>query len=261
MLSIKDVRNYMTVWRRQTYCSALEYCYSIKNDKQVYDLTLEVLKLQGLESKFMDGHSIERIPIINEGRIHIVFSRIFWDMIDQYITPVYYIALIVKNCLRSGIDEPEQIAGIVGRGLRSLPSFLRELDLTYKLVCLFPQAEILNGPEQDVWDHTDLLIKSHGGEYRLWSYQNSPRGLENTAARFYGRRGELPKGYHVLCPIDISNGKEVEELEGWYFYSEQYVRFLYDMISIEKPDDYNTVSSLQMYAMRIYLNKAKIVRK
>ena len=119
-----------------------------------------------------------------------MFSNIFWDIAGEYITPVYYVASIVKQCIERDITNSNQVAGIVGRGLRSFPSFLREMDLTYKISCFFPEAEITNGPEQDVGEHTDVLIKNGDTEYRLWSYQNFERGLTNTASRFYGRRRE-----------------------------------------------------------------------
>ena len=95
----------------------------------------------------------------------------------------------------------------------------------------------------------------------MWSYQSFERGLNNTASRFYGRRGMVPKGYHILCPIDIGNSAEVEEVDGWYFYSDRYVKYIYDMISIEKPDEYETIARLQEYAMKIYLKKANVVYK
>lgn len=261
MLTIGDIRKYMTVWKQQTYRSGLEYCYAIKKDKQTYDLTIEVLQLQKLDDKAMDGTSVQNIPIKNEGKVDVIFTDIFWDIAGEYITPVYYVASIVKQCVKRNILNSEQVAGIVGRGLRSLPSFLREMDLTYKISCLFPEAEITNGPEQDVSEHTDILIKNGNIEYRLWSYQNFERGLNNTASRFYGRRGKVPKGYHILCPIDIGNSAEVEEVDGWYFYSDRYVKYIYDMISIEKPDEYETIARLQEYAMKIYLKKANVVYK
>lgn len=251
----------MGKWKQQTYRDGLEYCYLIKKDKQAYNLTVDVLKLQRLENKSMDGNSVQCIPIKEEGRVDIIFTDIFWNLAGDYITPVYYVASIVKKCLERRIEEPKQVAGIVGRGLRSLPSFLREMDLAYKLSLLFSDAEILNGPEQDVGEHTDILIMAGDHEYRLWSYQNTDRGLKNTAERFYGHRGEIPEGYHVLCPINISNKAEVEEINGWRFYSGRYVSDIYEMISVQKPDKYDSIARLQAYAMRLYLEKPNIVQK
>lgn len=261
MPTISDIRKYMDVWSRQTYRSGLEYCYQIKKDKLAYDFTIDVLRLQGLEARIMDGNSVQNIPIKNEGKVDIIFTDIFWELAGDYLTPVYYVASIVKKCLERRIEGLEQVAGIVGRGLRSLPSFLREMDLAYKLSLLFPDAEILNGPEQDVGEHTDILIMAGNYKYRLWSYQNTDRGLKNTAERFYGHRGEVPEGYHVLCPINISNKAEVEEINGWRFYSGRYVGDIYDMISVKKPDKYDSIARLQAYAIRLYLEKPNIVYK
>lgn len=137
MLTIGDIRKYMGVWKQQTYRSGLEYCYAIKKDRQAYELTIEVLQLQNLNDKAMDGNSVQNIPIKNEGKVDILFSDIFWDIAGEYITPVYYVASIVKQCVERDITNSNQVAGIVGRGLRSFPSFLREMDLTYKISCFF----------------------------------------------------------------------------------------------------------------------------
>lgn len=260
MIKIEDIRKYMGVWSQQTYLSGLDYCYSITKDKDTYDLTIEVLKIQKLAEKKMDGFSVQDIPYKEEGKTEVIYTDIFWHTVEEYVTPVYYVAAIVRECEKKQLSK-EKIVGLVGRGLRAFPSFLREMDLTCKIAQFFPDAEIENGPEQDVGDHTDVLIKSKGNIYRLWSYQNFERGLDNTAQRFYGKRGKVPSGYHVLCPIDIGNESETEKINGWIFYSERYVKYLYEMIAIEKPDDYRTIKRLDEYAMRMYLNKAKIVKK
>jgi len=62
MLTICDIRKYMAIWKQQTYRSGLEYCYSIKKEKTIYDLTVEVLQLQKLDNKLMDGYSVQNIP-------------------------------------------------------------------------------------------------------------------------------------------------------------------------------------------------------
>ncbi len=260
MIKIEDIRKYMGLWSQKTYLSGLDYCYSIKKDKTSYDLTVEVLRKQKLDEKKMDGYSVQKIPYIEEGKTEVIYTDIFWNIAEEYITPIYYVAAIVQECVRKNVP-PDRVVGLVGRGLRAFPSFLREMDLTCKFAQFFPNAVIKNGPEQDVGDHTDILIESRGNVYRLWSYQNFERGLNNTAQRFYGNRGEVPAGYHVLCPIDIWNKAETEEINGWIFYSERYVKYLYEMIAIEKPDDYRTVKRLSEYALKMYLNKAKIVKK
>lgn len=259
MANIRDIRHFMETWKRMTYKEGLEYCHSIKNDSELFKLCAEVIQRQNLADKFMDGNSIQNIPIITEDRTRVIFTDIFWKLVGSYITPAYYIASIVNECVKSGIQSKDVITGTVGRGLRAFPSFLREMDLTYKISGHIQGADIVNGPQQDVREHTDILIQCQGVSYRLWSYQNFDRGLTNTAQRFYGKRGAIPKGIHVLCPIDIGNESEVEKVDGWYFYSDRYVNFLVEMMQIEKPDSYTEISRLQEYALKIYLKKANMV--
>lgn len=261
MNNMENIRLLITRWKNLTYGQGLDSFYAIKRDRGAYNKTIEVLKMQGLECKIMDGYSVNDIPIKNEERINIIFSDIFWECVEGFISPASYVATIVKACIDKGNQNTYEIAGIVGRGLRAFPSFLRELDLNYKFKNHFPQAEIINSPKQDVGEHTDIMIKCSDCNYRIWSYQNFERGLSNTASRLRGDRGNIPDGIHVLCPIDIGNEYEREEIEGWYFYSERYVRYLNEMMIIEKPDDYSLVSRLGDYAIKMYLKKANTIKK
>lgn len=259
MASIQDIRKFMSTWKQMTYRKGLDYCYSIKNDRGIFDLCVEVIQEQKLADQFMDGSSVQNIPYIKEDKTRVIFTNIFWNLASNYITPAYYIASIVNECVKKGVESKSEIVGTVGRGLRAFPSFLREMDLTYKVSSLIPDAIVVNGPEQDVGEHTDILIRIHGVNYRMWSYQNFDRGLTNTAQRFYGKRGNIPEGIHVLCPIDIGNDSEIEKVDDWCFYSDRYVHFIVDMMEIEKPDSYSDLRRLEEYAIKIYLKKANMV--
>lgn len=261
MQSIERIRAFINRWQQLTYAQGLDYCYAIKNDTELYDITVQVLRMQQIEQKKMDGNSVQNIPIKNEGKIDIIFSDIFWRLTEGYMSPASYVGTIVKECVENDINNVFEIAGIVGRGLRAFPSFLREMDLTYKFAKYFPNATVINNPEQDVIDHTDIYIKSNNYDYRIWSYQNFERGLKNTASRLRGYRGTVPEGIHVLCPIDISNEFEREEISGWFFYSERYVSYLYEMIIIEKPDEYSLISEMNDYTIEAYLRKANKIKK
>ncbi len=261
MPDIQDIRKYMDTWGQMTYKSGLDYCYEIKNNASVLEICTEVLKKQRLFEKKMDGYSVQNIPCINEGKTDIIFTNIFWKLAKIYITPVSYIGSVVNECTKKEISNIDEICGIVGRALRAFPSFLREMDLAYKLSRFMHNSEIVTGPEQDIGDHTDILIKYNNVEYRVWSYQNYDRGLYNTAQRFYGNRGNIPKGIHVLCPIDISNKNVIENVDGWFFYSEKYVHYLFEMISFEKPDSYAEIRRLEQYALKLYLKKPNIVSR
>lgn len=259
MVNIQDIRKYMKTWKQMTYRRGLDYCYKINENTKLFDLCIEVLKEQQLIDKNMDGYSVQGIPLIKEDQPKVIFTDIFWKLAGNYITPAFYIASIVEECEKKGITSKEEIIGTVGRGLRAFPSFLRELDLTYKISCLIPDANIINGPEQDIHEHTDILIQSHGTNYRLWSYLDSPRGLANTAQRFYGKRGDIPQGLHVLCPINIQNEYEVETMYGWCFYSDNYVHSLIEMIKNKKPAKYVDLKRLKAYALKMYLKKPNLV--
>lgn len=258
---MSNLRELMGIWNNSTYSDGLDYCLKIDKQSLTYKLTVEALKLQGLNTKIMNGYSVQGLPYINELGTGIVFSEIFWNMTNGFISPAYYIASIVEKCIERNITDKESIAGIVGRGLRALPSFFREVDLARKMSLRYPDAEVSNGPDQDVKDHTDIMINNDGREYRIWSYQCFDRGLQNTSLRFMGKRGVVPAGYHVLCPIDIHNNTETEEYCGWCFYSDRYVDYICEMIFIESPDDYETVSKLADASMWLYLKKANSVIK
>lgn len=262
MPTITDIRAYMDSWKQHTYRQGIDYCYSIKKDNEVFECTVEVLNKQKIATKNMDGYSIQNIPIKNEGKVDIIFSEIFWKLTEGYISPASFVGEIVRLCIERNIKDVYEICGIVGRGLRSFPSFLREMDLTYKLARYFPNAVIENNPEQDVKDHTDILIRCDNQKvYRIWSYQNFERGLVNTASRLRGNRGTVPDGMHILCPIDIGNKNEVEEKDGWFFYSDNYVHYLYSMQLFEAPDEYSYVSRMTEYAVKMYLKKPGIIKK
>lgn len=260
MNSIEDIKKYMKTWSMLTYKQGIDNCYALKKESDTYRVTVNVLKTQNLLEKKMDGRSVEAIPIKNEGDAKIIFSDIFWSIADGFISPASYVVSIVNECLKRKIDEVE-ISGIVGRGLRAFPSFLREMDLICKMAKYFPGATVHNNPTQDVNDHTDILIQHNGNDYRIWSYQNSKRGLENTSSRIKEQRGEIPKGIHVLCPIDVKNEYMREEVMGWYLYSERYVKYIHEMLVIEQKDDFETIKRMNEYAIKTYLGKANTLKK
>lgn len=261
MPNIDDIKNkYINVWSKQTYSEGLRYCVP-KGRSKIFKLTEKILQIQNLSDKHMDGNSIQGIPEKYEGKINIFFTKIFWDIAKIYITPAKYIVLIVEECLANKITGTKQVAGIVGSGLRAFPSFIREMDLAYKMSIHFPNATITTGPDQDVNEHTDILIENEEHKYRLWSYQSSEKGLSNMPSKFCGERGTVPAGYHVLCPLNIKNKAIVEQIAGWYFYSDEYVRYIYGIMTCEAPDNYYTIKSLKDDAIKLYLKRANIVDK
>lgn len=259
MAEIQDIRKFMDIWKQKTYREGLDYCFAVKSDKKVFDICVEVIQMQGLTDKYMDGYSVERIPIKDEGGTNVLFSNIFWDLVETYITPAIYVASIVDACIKKGNMSIREIAGMAGRGLRAFPSFLRELDLAYKFSNLIPDAQIITGPEQDVGAHTDILIKKGKNDYKVWSYQNTERALNNLVRKFGGFRGGIPRGCHLFCPIDIYYDSQVEEINGWRFYSNKYAKYLVDIIEMEKPDKYTDLIVFKESALKIHLKKANTI--
>lgn len=256
MDSHKELMNYIKRWSQMTYREGLEYCYEAKKDENLLDLTIEILDIQNLSEKKMDGNSIEKIPCIEEGKVDIIFSDIFHEIVDKYITPVYYITKIVKECLKNNIYSKTMVAGIVGRGLRAFPAFIRELDLKLKVLPLFPNAKSMTNPLQDVKEHTDILLEDGEKEYRFWSYQDSKWGLKNTAERLLGKRGELPGGLHVMCPIDVfATGADSENIHGWTLYSKEYINNIEDIVRHSNADDYIMIKRMDIYSAQDYLRK------
>ena len=114
----------------------------------------------------------------------------------------------------------EHFEGVVARGLRTFPSLLRERDFGENLE-RFLRASGLSRkdfnvtikPEEDISQHTDVLLRLRGCDYRIWLYQFTKAGLPHDMERVLGRRGELPEGLHVLCPLKTVIALEKEKLE------------------------------------------------
>lgn len=269
MPTIADIMRFMRIWNNQTYRVALDNILAITTNEEVFDLTANVLQLQNLTETRMNGYSVQRLPYICEGHVDVVFSEVFWRMIHGYISPAYYVGLIVRECLGKDINNDVRIAEIVGRGLRSLPSFIREVDLHSKVGSFLPNAEVTNGAEQDVRehaeqdvrDHTDILINYNEHEYRMWSYQSTDWGLDNTSHRFCEERGNLPDGYIVMAPIDIGNPEQVQSSYGWKLYSEEYVRSICEMIVENRVDDYDETVENDYGVIKDYLKEPRLIYK
>jgi hypothetical protein len=114
----------------------------------------------------------------------------------------------------------EHFEGVMARGLRTFPSLLRERDFGENLQ-RFLKASGLSGkdfsitlnPKEDIEKHTDVLLRLQGLDYRIWLYQFTKAGLPHDMERVLGRRGELPAGLHVLCPLKTLIALEKEKLE------------------------------------------------
>ncbi|MGD0495565.1 MAG: hypothetical protein ABSB28_05940 [Candidatus Bathyarchaeia archaeon] len=114
----------------------------------------------------------------------------------------------------------EHFEGVMARGLRTFPSLLRERDFGENLERFIRASglsrkdfSITVKPEEDIPQHTDVLLRFGGRDYRIWLYQFTTAGLPHDIERVLGRRGELPEGLHVLCPLKTVIALEKEKLE------------------------------------------------
>lgn len=215
MPDIVNIRKYMETWDKFSYGQGLNYCIEAKQNERLFQLIEKILEILEIKDIPMNGSSIQHLKgKVNEGDSGIVYSDIFYNSAKKYITPVYYLAKMVEAYGQETAYNEQEMAGKVARGLRAFPSFIREMDLEYKLDKALLHVESVRNPEMDIRDHTDILIRYDKQEYRVWSYQITPRGLDNTVERILGKRGRLPVGLHILCPIDIFNGAETEDISG-----------------------------------------------
>ena len=239
MANIKNIREYMAKWDSCTYEEDLKNCCDLSDKTQ--KTTLDILEKQNLISKKMNGKSSQNL-IVKEDKIDVIFSYIFSSMGDN-ISPALYIAKIVDECLSKKLDD-DLICRIVGRGLRSLPSFIRELDLEEKVLECLPGATSYRSTAEDVIGHTDVLLHYNKRIYRLWSYQCTEHGLNNTVSRLQGKRGKLRPGIHVLCPVNINSEADIVSIHDWKLHSDDYIKQVVNCINSEQYQKYNTIKQL-----------------
>ena len=80
--------------------------------------------------------------------------------------------------------------------------------------------------------------------YRLWSYQCTEHGLNNTVSRLQGKRGKLRPGIHVLCPVNINSEADIVSIHDWKLHSDDYIKQVVNCINSEQYQKYNTIKQL-----------------
>lgn len=243
MTTYKNVRNFTKAWAKKTYAEGVADYAKAAQDPDALEMVQRVMKRLNIADKPMTGDSCQGLPRIDEGRTTVRFSEVIDELVDTFLTPASYVAEIA---LRSRANRPEsEVAGETARALRAFPSFLREMDLGWKvgkeceardLGALACVADV----DADIDEHTDVFLSLAGRDYRLWSYLDSARGLANVKSKLSGARGEVPAGVHVLCPIDIT--RTCDEVRGWRFYPERGISEIVDVIENGAPlYDYGVV--------------------
>lgn len=253
----------MSEWAKHKYSTGLE---AIPNpDPAIKQKTKEVLFGLRRYYSYMNGYSIENLHRDDRAEISkdVLFSYEFHRMAESnYISPAFFAYRIVEKSCRNGAFPPHT-QGLVSRGLRIFPSFLRELCLAYKIKYYLPDAITKSDVNNDVNKHTDILLSINGSDYRIWSYQSN--SLYNTKRKIKGYRGELPNGIFVLCPFDRTNSKCYENINGWDMYSDIYVKKVVDTIvktDIASSDNYkDKIINATDDDLTRYLREIHIFRK
>lgn len=232
-MTIEDIQKYMRCWAQRTYNEEIAYFHALRNNAGMRRRIIVYLDKLKITNRHMDGYSITNLPRINaaEENRGIVpkYTEIFNQWLDMnYISPLTYIYKICENIPDTLSDE--LASGIIARGLRSFPSFFRELELAKQIESRIPGCIIYTrDTEVDVSQHTDILLEYNNSLFRLWSYQSSGKGIQNTSKRFSGIRGQIPGGMHIMCPFSRTNPDNRQKY-GWLFYSESQCCTVVDMI-------------------------------
>ncbi len=239
------IRELTDCWARQSYeqgCDAVERS-GIYEKRIISKLRHYLFELKRFRYKQMDGNSVQDLRRYEPAE---QYEQIrFADIVnrlknDDGFSPVKYMAQITKLCDERGLTESMTI-GLLARGLRSFPSFLREMDVEEQLENILTERRIpysiARSTEMDVAQHTDILVSSYGRDYRIWLFQNSKRGIRNTMMRLREERGKLPQGIHVLCPMNpMGANPRCIMKNGWCFYQTSYVKEIVDCIENPEPD-------------------------
>ncbi len=213
---MSNIRELCKVWSKKTYREGIEY-FKDENEEN-FPLVVSVFKQLQILDIPMDGYSCERLPKTEESRTGIkkTYSEIFHEEISKdTFSPATYLVRLFCEC-KETTDDERQIAGALARGLRTLTSLLREPDFAYiikeKLKVKDANADTSLNAKQDSGDHTDVLLQYNDTEYRIWLYQFSSRGLPHDIERLTGKRGELPAGNHLICPLKTELAIEYDKL-------------------------------------------------
>jgi len=216
------IRELTESWAQNTWREQLS---AIEVEDKISERLLDVLEEFGLTEKNVTGESVTRLKRTAEDLfirgLDISYSKAF-DMAYSENPPKLPI-LFLRN-VASKFDfaaaPQERFEGLMARGLRTFPSLLRDRDFGENLQRLFgseglsdAELSVVVNPEEDIPQHTDVLLHLRGQDYRLWLYQFTSRGLPHDIERVLGRRGELPKGIHVLCPLKTDLVLNKEKLE------------------------------------------------
>lgn len=214
------IRENCEIWAQSTFKETLLNIDDIS--AQVSTSSLQCFDNLAISGKRVSGYACEGLPKTEEGNtgVDINYTDVFHELYECGIfSPVRYLAELIRRYKDKG-GLSSRLDGFVARGLRTLTSLLREPDFAVLLVnsmLLLEQSTAVRlNPKQDAREHTDVLLSYKENTYRIWLFQFSNRGLPHDIERVTGRRGELPSGIHVLCPLKTEYAIEHERIENKY---------------------------------------------
>ncbi len=210
-----DIRNSVSGWAQQTFEESLSQLnISATLRTHVY----ECFNSLDLLNKRVNGYACEKLPKTEEGHtgVKITYSDVFHELFEKKMfSPVAYLVRLVELFIETQ-NSSAKLNGFLARGIRTLTSFLREPDfadgITEYLKSHDQNVQTNLNSRQDSGDHTDVLLNFKGHIYRIWLFQYSSRGLPHDIDRITGKRGKLPDGTHVLCPLHTEFAIEYDKL-------------------------------------------------
>lgn len=193
----------------------------------------------------------------------VIFTEIFHQLYDEgTLCPANYVRVIIDKLDAYNASALVKLTfadyiGIISRGLRAFASYIREVHLfslikqylwesgKYHYEVFEPNSEV------DTKEKTDIMFRIGPKLYRVWSYQNSPSGVEKTSYRI--TKG-CSSGYNILLPFDRLKHYCVFELHGWHLYNKRYLFNVLDELFRRRANDYDNV----LYRIRTYGDYAAI---
>ena len=224
----RDVRKLCEAWENKTY---QDQFFELVNNHMFSILELHSIintdfTTSNIFYKNMNGYSVMNLPfnddVEGQGVIGgISFSSIYHECFDMYdFSPALYLFKVCQILLKEKLSKEEN-DGWIGRSMRSFASFLRETDYSINLYNKIKEYDafslIESGADIDVNEHTDILLTYKRKKYRIWSYQNKDRALENLKKRLISDKSPIPYGIHLLAPIHTQCTDRITNHCGWYF--------------------------------------------
>ena len=181
-----------------------------------------------IANRKIEGWAFENLPKTEErGGFQIRYSDAYHGISNEpCFDPVLYMLVLterVRQKYPEGLKNVAKLAGFLGRSMRTFQSLLRETPFGEELkqdLETHDHVLIHQSGNEDAVEHTDIKITFRAQTYRVWIYQLTTNGLPHDIDRVAGRRGELPKGIHILCPLKSepaetgSNSRPNKQKEG-----------------------------------------------